>query len=59
MKKVNFTNSQTLLDYIFYVNLMNLNKLSDTKLLVGLDSALINFSDKPIKNMPVKKAPVV
>lgn len=48
-KKIDFTtNSNALLDYIFFVNLMNLNKYSDTKLLVGLNSALVNIKDKVI-----------
>ncbi len=38
------TNSQELLDYIFYMNIMNLDKKSgNTKLLVNVDSALVDL----------------
>ena len=37
-------NSQELLDYIFYMNIMNLDKKNgNTKLLVNVDSALVDL----------------
>lgn len=36
-EQIAFTNSTSILDYIFYINIMNLNKNSNAKLLVGLD----------------------
>jgi hypothetical protein len=41
------TNSQELLDYIFYLNIMNLDKKSgNTKLLVDVDSALVDLQSQ-------------
>lgn len=41
--KVKFQNTTNLLDYIFYVNLMNLNKNLDTKLLVGVGETRVGL----------------
>jgi len=40
---INFTTRQNLLDYVFYLNVMNLNKKLGTKLFVGLDSTILNM----------------
>lgn len=41
------TSSQELLDYIFYMNIMNLDKKSgNTKLLVNVDSALVDLQSQ-------------
>jgi hypothetical protein len=42
-EQIAFTNSTSILDYIFYINIMNLKKNSDAKLLVGLNDARINL----------------
>jgi len=40
---LNFQQSSHLLDYVFYLNLMNLNYDSGTKLIVGMDDTVINM----------------
>ena len=37
------TTSQGLLDYIFYLNVMNLDKKTNAKLLVDVDNAVVNM----------------
>jgi hypothetical protein len=43
LSRVGFENSTYLLDYIFFVNLMNLNKNLDTKLLIGVGDARVGL----------------
>mmetsp|Transcript_47398 Transcript_47398/g.34688 ORF Transcript_47398/g.34688 Transcript_47398/m.34688 type:complete len:89 (-) Transcript_47398:34-300(-) len=40
---ITFTTRQDLLDYVFYLNVMNLNKKLGAKLLVGLDTPVLNM----------------
>ncbi len=40
---LSMTNNKDLLDYIFYMNIMSLDKTTQSKLLVDIDSAMVNI----------------